>query len=233
MKLIAKEKDYWDFKLKEWVDDNKNVPCWVRKKEELQVSLIKNELSKRLDCLSSIKDYILYKDNERSYFISINLYIIIFCGYSYPLIEITYYNEVHNSIISKNTTVTLKNYFFYKKEFINSYDYKILYNEVEKNIEVKIFKHYLSKRLIKFLDSGILNSLNLATGVYDFKKNVLFKDILLKDYAFYNIKDAESAYKELETYINYTCSRDNNLVTLPDNVILKKRGFNEKSFKNR
>lgn len=36
MKLIAKEKDYWDFKLKEWVDDNKNVPCWVRKKKNYQ-----------------------------------------------------------------------------------------------------------------------------------------------------------------------------------------------------
>ena len=43
MKLIAKEKDYWDFKLTQWKDTSKNVPTWLRVEKELDIGNFKSE----------------------------------------------------------------------------------------------------------------------------------------------------------------------------------------------
>lgn len=45
--------------------------------------------------------------------------------------------------------------------------------------------------------------------------------------------NAEEAFKEIETYVNYICNAENTMIVLTDKTMLKKRGFNEQSFKKR
>ena len=55
----------------------------------------------------------------------------------------------------------------------------------------------------------------------------------MKDYSFFNVKNADEAFKEIESYVNYTCNVENTMLVLTDQTMLKKKGFNEKSFKKR
>ena len=45
--------------------------------------------------------------------------------------------------------------------------------------------------------------------------------------------NTDEDFKEIESYVNYTCNVENTMLVLTDQTMLKKKGFNEKSFKKR
>ena len=234
MKLIAKEKDYWDFKLTQWKDTSKNVPTWFREEKEVDIGNFESEKLTRSKNVYYIKDFFIYKNNNVSTYIKIEFYIIFFCGYSYPLIKVSYYNKSYDIKTLLYTVETIKvNYYYNKDAFKNSKDYYNITVIEEKENKKQNYKYSVTKDIYNFLDVGILKSIPLITGIYDFKTNRITINILLKKYGFFNVMNAEEAFKEIETYVNYTCNAENTMIVLTDKTMLKKRGFNEQSFKKR
>lgn len=230
MKLISKEKDYWDFKLTQWKDTTKNVPTWLREKKQLDIGNFESEKIIRSKNVNYKKDIFISTNKNVSTYIKIDFYILFFCGYSYPLIKLSYYNKIYNFKTLLHTIENIKvKFYYYNETFKNSKDYYNIYALEEKETA----KHHTTKNIQKFLDVGILKSIPLITGIYDFYINTLTENILLKDYSFFNVMNADEAFKEIESYVNYTCNVENTMVVLTDQTMLKKRGFNEKSFKKR
>ena len=78
MKLIAKEKDYWDFKLKQWKDTSKNVPTWLRVEKELDIGNFKSEKVIRSKNVYAIKDFFICRNKNISTYIKIEFYTLFF-----------------------------------------------------------------------------------------------------------------------------------------------------------
>lgn len=234
MKLISKEKDYWDFKLKQWKDTSKNVPTWLRVEKELDIGNFKSEKVIRSKNVYAIKDFFICRNKNISTYIKIEFYTLFFCGYSYPLVKVSYYHKKHDFKTWLDTVEYIKvNFHYSSKDFNHSKDYYNIYTLEEKSDVKPYYKHSATKNIQKFLDVGILKSIPLITGIYDFYINTLTENILLKDYSFFNVMNADEAFKEIERQVNYTCNVENTMVVLTDQTMLKKKGFNEKSFKKR
>lgn len=234
MKLIAKEKDYWDFKLTQWKDTSKNVPTWLRVEKELEVGDFKSEKLVRSKNVYAIKDFFICRNKNVSTYIKIEFYTLFFCGYSYPLLKVLYYDKTYNYNLSFDTIeITKVNFYYSSEDFKQSKDYYNIYTVEEKSDVKSYYKHSATKDIQKFLDVGVLKSIPLITGIYDFKTNKITTNILLKRYAFFNVMKADEVFKEIETYVNYTCNAENAMIVLTDQTMLKKRGFNEQSFKKR
>ena len=70
--------------------------------------------------------------------------------------------------------------------------------------------------MLNLIQLKILKSIPLITGIYDFYINTLTENILMKDYSFFNVMNADEAFKEIESYVNYTCNVENTMVVLTE-----------------
>lgn len=238
MKIISKFNDYYDTGLKFGVDSNlKFYRIFVEDK-------IDNELMNILKNCNEFDNLFLNRtkfEDETSY----DNFILVYLGNIYngirELLGRRYhyeYTDELNSLINNQD---------FKLEFYRDKHMKKIKNMLNNN-PINKFSDYFIKRNIVFM---YLNNYLFSDGkihvIYNYpnieKREVLpmltdcsakYRDkfYTLRSLEFFRVKDAYTAFNEISMYIGgILSSKENNIININDKDILKKKGFDDMSFK--
>lgn len=229
--------DYYDY-LSNFYEVEKHEPVWIRKEEEIKddytLQLMYNTLN---SALPNFKHYnnnyntLYFKDG----YLTLKPSLIIVVGKCYPVIEVI----ITSNIKDRFNISEIKKYCYTFDEFIS------IINEYNAKLENSNLYWYLTKyfNLIEiFLNYKEKDTLKLVTGYYTYYYRynmydqlipLLLKNVVLRNYNFQKVKDAETIYREIDMFVNYNFNNENKQIKLSDSELLKKKGFDNKSFKHR
>jgi len=239
MKIISKQHDYYDSAIAYGVDEH---VIFERRISELDEEFVKpNTDFERavITKLANTRDALLSKKfrtwNERRFFDRFSLMYLAFCGKPYPIVCI---NMRGDGLFDPDQ---------------NKYCYSAadLYQAIDK-LPAAVSKEISSKLHRPALSAFFENKLTLKVDTFFELKSPYFlirsaKDSFLSDpkvkvsllpnlsdLMFYKVADPFSAYQDIEQFLGGVLGdTENNIPQIEDKYMVKAKGFDDKSFRNR
>lgn len=234
MKIICKEKDYYDY-CGYGIDENLIFNRYINSESELREYMLPFSLP-----MKSQNMMYNYKFEHGGFYYS--LFYIAFCGGFYPVLQVIedldYQTKLKNGLIKLwgyNTHTTIENS---KKWFV----YNI--NEIKK-ITLKARGSFYKNQITAFLEMrNIQNTqmfIDLVTPYfiiqpyYNRLNNntlLIMTGILLRDYDFHNIMNCTTAHQEISMFLPLINNVEDNCINSSDKIKRDNHGFDDKSFKS-
>lgn len=231
MRIIAKQKDYYDTALGFGHDD---TIVYARQEEILYPKNVRDEKFpeefKPLLCQSRI----IQEDENR---VTFKIITILFCGKLYGGIQVE---------LSINTVFGPKIFIetFYDEEsllkFLSKYKIVISIEDKKKSFWSSNYNRTIKEQIklradAKFFDLAIKYMspiIVIEEGRYS-HKNTIIKNALLKKYQFYKVIDAYQAFQEIDMFLSGVLAPENRPVTeIADKYKIQEHGFDKWSFRN-
>ena len=240
MKIISNFKDYYDIGLKYGIDPE---VIFKRTNQEYKIvdSLKYNKLDATQIDLKLIKDFFIPLVDYKS--MLINPFYIGFCGklylgFSYTIKtfyeqkEIFFYSKEDYCNMMTNNDLT---YNKDKENFYSKFDQQFdFFNRIiitNTNID-EIFNKYSVREIGHDLFRKFNSPIFLLKHYYYKHEMKIIVNPILRMYKFMKKIDPMNAFQEINMYISCILGKEEKeIVTIPDNIQLYKKGFDKYSFK--